>query len=262
MLNRGQIITIGLFTALFFLLYFGCSTKSKKQLNLEKSRATKFELISIDRLIAKSMAQVSPGARVEISQINEKIKNSDLIEEKLDYYKSLASVWYGESFPLISGYFAEKIATETNDASSWGIAGTTFSIAAQRTTDSNEKQYAIEKSRVSFEKSLSIQPDIDNEINLALTYVEAPLEENPMKGILMLRELNENHPENVSVIMQLARLSLQTGQYDKAVERLEKVIELRPSFANGYCLLAEVLRQKGNTAASVEYQTQCDNLKK
>ena len=84
---------------------------------------------------------------------------------------------------------------------------------------------------------MSLESDIDNEVNLALTYVEVPLEDNPMKGILMLRELNENHPENVTVIMQLARLSLQTGQFDKAVERLEKVIELRPSSANAYCCL-------------------------
>ena len=261
MLNRAQIITIGIFTALFFLLYFGCSTKSKKQINLEKSRAIKFELLSIDRVISEAMGKITPGARVEISQLDERIQNSDLVSEKLEYYQSLASIWYTESFPLISGYFAEKIANEKEDASSWGIAGTTFSIAAQRANDENEKQYAIEKSRVSFEKSLSLESDIDNEVNLALTYVEVPLEDNPMKGILMLRELNENHPENVTVIMQLARLSLQTGQFDKAVERLEKVIELRPSSANAYCMLAEVLRQKGDNSAA-EYQTKCDKLKK
>ena len=210
----------------------------------------------------EGITKVNPSARIEINQYTEKLKNTELDSQKVDYLKSLASIWYAESIPLLSGHYAEQIADIKKDALSWSIAGTTYSIAAQRSTDDQERQYSIGKSRLAFENSLSIDPkDIDNKINLALTYVEAPLEDNPMKGILMLRDLNVANPENVPVIMQLARLSIQTGQYDKAVDRLEKVIELRPNFRDAFCMLAEVMRQKDDMTSAAQYQLKCDNIK-
>lgn len=180
----------------------------------------KFELVNMDRIINESKQTISPGARVEVQKYEEQLSNVEQDSQRVKYLKSLASLWFSEDKPLVSGHFAEKIADIVQDLPSWSIAGTTYTIAAQRSAEEQEKKYAIGKSRLAFEKALSIEPEnIDNKINLALTYVEVPLEDNPMKGILMLRDVNQSHPDNVPVIMQLARLSLQTGQLDKAVDR-------------------------------------------
>jgi len=259
MLGRFQILSIGFFTALFLVLYLGCDTKSEKHKDLEKSRATKFELLSIDRIINESKEKINIGARTEILQLEERLKNVELDSQKVQYYKTLASIWFSENVPLVSGHYAEKISEINNDIDSWSIAGTTYSIAAQR-TEEVEKEYAIGKSRLAFEKALSMDSEnIDTKINLALTYVEAPLEDNPMKGILMLVEMNQKHPENVPVLMQLARLSIKTGQLDKAVVRLTKVIELRPTFREAHCMLSEVYKQKGDMAKAMASQSKCDN---
>ena len=260
MLTKAQISTIGVFVALFLLLYFGCSTKSTEHKNLEKSRAMKFELINMDRVISESKKSISPGARVEIQEYEQRLSNVEQDSQKVQYLKSLASIWFSEDKPLVSGHYAEKIASVIQDLTSWSIAGTTYSIAAQRSEDDQEKKYAIGKSRLAFENALSLEPDnTDNKINLALTYVEVPLEDNPMKGILMLRDMNQSDPENVPVIMQLARLSLQTGQLDKAVDRLLKVTQLRPTFKDAHCMLAEVYRRKGEMSEAEAAQEKCDN---
>jgi lipopolysaccharide biosynthesis regulator YciM len=49
---------------------------------------------------------------------------------------------------------------------------------------------------------------------------------NPMQGIMMLREILEEDPQRVEAHWHLAHFSVQSGQYEKAVERFEKVIEL------------------------------------
>jgi len=260
MLSKGQLLTITCFVGLFLALYLGCDTKSSDHKALEKSRSQKFELISINRIINEAVPKLSSTAQVQLSELEEQIGLAQSDIEKVDYLSKAASIWYKEGQPLISGHFAEQIAEIKDDEDSWGLVGTTYSIAAQNLEESNERKHAIAKSRLALEKALSLNPEnLDNEINLALTYVEAPVQDNPMKGIMMLVDMNKKHPENIPVLMQLGRLSLKTGQYDKAVERLTKVIELRPTFREAHCMLAEALTQKGESALAMEAQKHCNN---
>lgn len=48
----------------------------------------------------------------------------------------------------------------------------------------------------------------------------------PMKGIMMLRELAEEYPENAEVQWHLGHFSIQSGQYDKAIVRFNNVKDL------------------------------------
>ena len=55
--------------------------------------------------------------------------------------------------------------------------------------------------------------------------------QDPMRGIMMLREILTEDPNNVEAHWQLGLFSVQSGQYDKAIERFRKVLELD---AEGY----------------------------
>lgn len=48
----------------------------------------------------------------------------------------------------------------------------------------------------------------------------------PMKGIMMLREVTEQHPDNVEAQFHLGLFSVQTQQFDKALERFRTVTRL------------------------------------
>jgi Tfp pilus assembly protein PilF len=52
--------------------------------------------------------------------------------------------------------------------------------------------------------------------------------QDPMRGIMMLREILEEDPNNVEAHWHLGLFSVQSQQYDKALERFKKVIELEP----------------------------------
>jgi len=254
-----QSISILCFLGLFAILYFGCETKNKDQRAVEKSRANNIELISVDRLIREARSQMSTNGRSDLILLEDKLQKSTEDSTKLETYKSLASLWYSEGQPIISGSYAEKIANVENSEQAWSIAGTTYAIAAQRVSDDVEKKHAIIKSRTAFENVLSINSEnIDSKINLALSYVDLPEESNPMKGILMLLDLNKKFPDNIPVLLQLGRLSLGTNQLDKSVERLSKVISLDPDNNEAHCLLAEVYRKKGDQIKAQEEQNKCD----
>lgn len=69
----------------------------------------------------------------------------------------------------------------------------------------------------------------------------------PMQGILKIREIAENYPGNVKANFTLGILSMQTGQYTKAVGRFETVIDSQPDYAEAWRMLAESQLNIGDT---------------
>ena len=99
--------------------------------------------------------------------------------------------------------------------------------------------YALEARKV---LTLITQREVDNlsaKTKLAMTLVTT---ENPMSGIMLLREVLEKDPENREAILSLGLLSIQSGQYERGVERFEKLIALKEDdyeamLYMGVCLL-------------------------
>ena len=59
-----------------------------------------------------------------------------------------------------------------------------------------------------------------------------------MKGILQMRSLSEKYPENADLQWNMGLFSVQSGQYEKAVTRFEKVITLDAQRLDAYMQLA------------------------
>ena len=70
-------------------------------------------------------------------------------------------------------------------------------------------------------------PTVEYEIDSALTLIQS---EAPMQGILYLRSIAEEHPENFRAQYHLGRFSAQTGQWEKVIARFEKVRNIDPEF--------------------------------
>jgi len=88
-------------------------------------------------------------------------------------------------------------------------------------------------------KMKNVQISVTEQIKEALSDIqngESP--EDQMKGILKLRALAESNPENADLQWQMGMFSMQTGQYEKAVARFEKVISLDAQRLDAYMQLA------------------------
>ena len=83
----------------------------------------------------------------------------------------------------------------------------------------------------------------------AITWVNSP---SPMKGILKLRELATQYPENTYIAYQLGMLSYQSGQHEKAVERFRKVLSLESGNVNALFYLSGSLMQLGRKEEALE----------
>jgi uncharacterized protein HemY len=78
-----------------------------------------------------------------------------------------------------------------------------------------------------------------------------------MQAVLMLRDLEAKHPESPSVYNALGRLAIKTGQWQKAIERLEKSWSLDNRNLNTPCLLARAYDGVGNATKATEWAERC-----
>ncbi len=258
--SRIQWISIGLVSALFLILYFGCDTKPKDMQLAETSRANTIETTGFQTLLNEAKPKLSKTDRDMIDAYHVQMSQVETDEEKVEVLKKISSQWFSSGNQALSGHYAEEIAEMTESAESWSIAGTTYALGIQRAEEEKLRTYCQGRALKCFENAISIEPDnVDHRINQAICYVDMPPQDNPMKGIQMLLGLNKNHPDNTGVLLQLARLGMRTNQFEKAAQRLEKVIELEPNNKTGVCLLAEVYQKLENSSA-LEMSKRCNDL--
>lgn len=262
MLSKLQLAVIAFFTILFIVLYFGCDTKPKSQQLIEKSRAANQESTNIFVLLKEAKETLNPE-RISFYQVLEqKIDLSNSDDEKVDFLKEISGEWYKDGFEEISGYYAEEIANILQDETSWAMAGTTYALASKFSESQKIKQFASQRAVRALENAISFNPsNVEHQINKAIVLAENPLPNEPMKGIQLLLQLNNEFPDNSAVLFHLARFGIQTGQFEKAIGRLERALELSPNNVNSTCLLAQAYRGAGLNELADEFSIKCDSLK-
>jgi tetratricopeptide (TPR) repeat protein len=260
-MNKSQIAVISGAIILFLILYLGFDKIPPKSKNLEKSRLLNVESTSVTNLINEAQTKLTPQQTTVIEAINLDLnKVADDTSKRVTILKSLSGTWYEMGFPAISGNYAEEIANIEKSAESWSMAGTTYALCVKSSEDTKVKEFCSKRAVNAFEKTISLDPEnIDARINLAICYVDSPAKDNPMQGIMMLRDLNTKYPKNVSILNQLAKLALQTNQIEKALERLEASILIDPDNNNTICMLASAYESAGNKVKAEEYQKKCIN---
>lgn len=258
-MGKKQIITIAVFGLIFAMLYFGCDTKPPSSKAIETSRALNFETISIPALRESEVAKLGDPEKQELQYLEQQVRQTS--EEALmnSELEKLSGFWYQQKVPVLAGHYAKKIATAVNEAETWSIAGSTYFICAKQSETEELKTYCLKNAIESFENAAAIEPDdVNQKINLALCYVDFPPEDNPMMGITQLLGLQEKYPESTAVQIQLGRLGIQTGQYDKAIGRLNKVLEMEPNNTKACCFLAQAYEGKGDMESAEQYKACCN----
>ena len=252
-MNRAQILLVLAAIGLFFLLYFGCDVKSKEQKTVATARALTVENLNPTTLVEQATATLTAAQKTEIQPLTEKLGS----ENTPSVLKPLSAAWHNAGHDEVAAIYAQRIAEAEKTDDAWSIAGANFYLALQKATDPNLREFCSKRAAEALQNAASLNPTkLEHRLNLALCFVENPPADNPMKGILQLRELDAQNPENIMVNVQLARLAIKTGQFDKAIARLEKTLPKDPQNRRLICLLADAYEGKGD-AKSATWRAKC-----
>ncbi|MBK8549291.1 MAG: hypothetical protein IPL63_18680 [Saprospiraceae bacterium] len=257
-MQKQHYIAIGISLIVLVLLYFGFDTVPPKQKELEKSRSLQLEVTGNQNILDKATRELDNEDKSVIEALNLDVEKAENDSIRVQNLKILASTWYEFGQPSVSAIYAEQIAEQTKNYDSWSITGTTYMICARSTEDDTLRNFCSARALKALEMAISLDPDkVEPKINQALVYVDNPDKENPMKGILMLRELQEKYPKNTAILNQLAVLALKTNQIDKALERLNESYHIDSKNNNTICLLADAWQLAGDEQKAKEFKSQC-----
>ncbi len=261
-MSKAQYLALLGALALFLGLYLGFDTKTDKQKTTERSRALTAESTSFETLLSDAKSHLSPDQASKVTELEQKAEKSASDGERVAVLKQLSGLWYEFGHIPVAGGLAEQVAEIENADTAWSVAGATYYNGLVNAQDPAIRSFCASHAVKSFESAASLNPQkVDYRVNLALVYAENPPPNNPMQAVLMLRDLESKHPESPAVYNALGRLAIKTGQWSRAVERLEKAWSLDKKNPNTPCLLAKAYEGLGNSEKANEFAGICNNTR-
>ncbi len=170
-----------------------------------------------------------------ISNLKEELGFSENPEKSANFADSLAGLFTELNYLDSAAFYYGKAAELEPGMSRWLKAGESYFEAYSYAVESQEQQQLGESARQYFKLALDQDPGLnDVKAKTALTY----LPQQPMQAVMLLREVVENEPSNELGLYNLGLLSLQSQQFDKAVERFKALTESHPEHLEGQFYLA------------------------
>lgn len=261
-MGRTQWIAAAITIALVLVTYWGCPVRPPDA-DVELKNAP-VESTGLESLIRAARDELTPVQIATLANLEERLELTDNseTEPRRPLLEKLAGEWFRAGQPAISGIYARDIAEESGEAADWSIAATTFSLCLQREeTDDKTRQFCARQAEAAYQSAISLDPnDVDARINLAVSYTDYPPQDNPMKGVLMLVDLDKQYPGNVRVNLTLGQLAIKTNQLEKAAQRFRKAAELAPDNPDAICPLAQVYENLNQPQEAAPYIARCKEL--
>ncbi|MFY0626430.1 MAG: tetratricopeptide repeat protein [Reichenbachiella sp.] len=163
---------------------------------------------------------------------------------------SLATIYLLYNYLDSAEAYADQILDFDSDYESQVRAGEIFFQLYGVSADLVKTKNYASKAAICFETALIEEKNPDLESKLAMTKV---VTSNPMEGIMMLRKVLEEYPENKTALYSMGVLSMQSGQYEKAVERFEKLMVIDKTNDQAAYYLAVSYFETGNNIKSQEW---------
>ena len=257
-MQKGQLI-LGFGTlALALALYFGGKTVQKKA---DTHSASKVESISLEQYAQLQIAKLADSSKTTVSSLLDQLKKANKIDttKTKEINLQLSRFWKNIGNEALGTYYFYQFAQIDQTKDVLANAGDALVIAYKNVADSTISNNLITFALRSYEQAAQKDGrDIELQIKIADVYVQGSQE--PMKGIGILRHLADSLPDNIPVSLALGRLSIQSGQYDKAKERFKKVLQLDPQNTEALYFLAITEAQLGHNDEAIRLFEMCKTL--
>lgn len=130
-----------------------------------------------------------------------------------------------------AAHYAGLYAQSYPEADHWRKAGNAYFEAFNFAVDEAKTQELASQATGYYNKILEAGlNDLGVKNNLAMIMVNTT---NPMRGIMMLREILTEDPENEKALYNMGVMSIWSRQFEKALERFEKLVSIYPNHLEG-----------------------------
>ena len=174
--------------------------------------------------------QLSESEQAQINDLKQRIHASSLPEKSANFADSLAELFSNFNYLDSAAYYYGQAADMQPDMERRLKAGDSYFEAFSYAVEVQKQHQLGENARKYFNLALEQDPDMfDVKAKVALTF----LPDQPMQAVVLLREVVESEPENELGLYNLGLLSIQSQQFNKAIERFEKLTQSHPGHLEG-----------------------------
>lgn len=250
MLNTKQIVVVIVVVVMIGALLAqpikGLVDKQEQNTTATTERAASiYNLKSVSELAKQG---INPSLAQEISVIEQQVEGASG-EEKVTLLQSLANKWEDLAKPIPQGFIYKEMAETTPTLDYWVKSGDAFRKGYTNQQDTALASALNKLAIESYEKAI----ELDANSLAAKTGLGASLvtgSNNPMAGIALLREVVQADPKNLDANKTLGLFSMQSGQYDRAIDRFQTVIEIKAD-AESYFYLATAYEKIGQKTQAI-----------
>ena len=252
-MKKQQVILLAGATVLFCAIYFfGKTTPPKKSTATTVASGNTY---NIDKVLEASRAQLTAEQRTRLAQLENSVVRGNVQAQKAAIYKQIAEFYRDTAHLLIPfAYYTGQAAKLENSEKSLTFAARFFLDNARKQDDEGLKKWMANESKELFEKALVLNPGSDSlKVGLGSCYIFGNIADNPMQGIMMIREVAERDPSNMYAQYMLGVGGLMSGQLDRAIDRLNIVASKQPDNVEVKLMLAEAYERKGDKQNAVKW---------
>ena len=194
---------------------------------------------------AQDAHEVPENLAAAIRNLRAQHREGSSNEKNAIFADSLANLYQSVGKFDSAGWFSEEASKFFNTVESWTKTGDQYYQAYTLALDQSKQSQFAKKAQESYQKVLASSPDdLEIKTKMAMTYISS----SPMQGINMLMEVLKIDPQNESALFNLGMLSIQSGQNEKAVERLENLVKINPTHTQAQLLLGIAWMNLGEDA--------------
>lgn len=214
------------------------------------SEVKKVSLVTLESVSQTAKTGLSENINRQLTELENKLAAAP-DEERLGLLKTLAERWNDVNKPAPLGFTYEKIAELQPSLANWLLAGDAYTEAYQNLQDTVVSHELNNRSVYAYEQALALQPgNLEAKTGLGVSYVNKG--DNPMAGISLLLEVVKEDPENLKANKSLGLFSMQSRQFDKAIDRFKTVLSVNPEEPESWFYLATSYENIGLKQEAIE----------
>ena len=201
----------------------------------------KATVITTAALLDSAKKNLTDNQSSHLTQLENSVVRGNVKEQKIGIYNQLARYWQDSlSHPEIAAYYFGEEAKLENSEKNLNFAARLFLAQLMAETNPAMQFWFGTNAKALFEHSLQINPNSDSvKVEIGACYLFGNISSTPMEGILKIKEVVDRDSTNMYAQLMLGLGGIKSGQYDKAIERLETVIKNEPGNLQAIFNLAE-----------------------
>lgn len=260
-------ITLAVAIAIIALLYWGGNTippREKAEAGMQRPSSggsvsqgpNTMKAASIDSILAAAQMQLPKTAADTVKTLEQEVSAISDASQMAVVFTRLSKVWERNKQYPVAVFYKAKAAKLENSEKSLTFAAQLFLELMEHEGDRALQMWEANEAISCLEQAMKLNPNSEEaRLAMASAYIQGTAE--PMKGVQMALAMTRDNPEHIPANMLLGRMSIQSGQFEKAIKRFETVLKKEPENKEALYFLAQAYEGTGNKQKAIEMLEKC-----